>query len=144
MKVPSAYTIDESLSIALTRGWGIVTDRDLLAHVRALAVDPRLRPHFRQFVDYMDVTTADVTRTGIRQLAELNPFGAGARRAMAVGSDVVYGMARMYQAMSPGRDDEMEIFRDRDSAFEWLGVAAADRPGLLALLAQAPAIEASE
>ncbi|MFI5214687.1 MAG: hypothetical protein ACHQU8_09140 [Gemmatimonadales bacterium] len=142
--MPVAYTIDQSRSIVLTRGWGVAVDRDLHAHVRSLAADSRFRPHFKQFGDLRGVVKADITRLGIRQLSDLNPFGAGAKRAVVVGSDVVYGMARMYQVMRADRGDELEVFRDADLAFEWLGVPAADRGGLLALLAQAPPIPVPE
>ncbi|MFI5214341.1 MAG: hypothetical protein ACHQU8_07375 [Gemmatimonadales bacterium] len=142
--MPGAYTIDESRSIVLSRGWGVTTDRQLLAHVRALAADPRFRPRFNQFGDFRDTTRADISRAGIRQASELNPFGAGSRRAMVVGSDVVYGMIRMYQMTRSERGDELEVFRDADQAFEWIGIASADRAGLLALLAQAPPIPVLE
>jgi hypothetical protein len=144
MKMPAAYTIDEPRSLVLSRAWGAVTDGELLAHARTLAADPRFRPHFRQFSDFRDATRTDITRAGLRHHSSLNPFGPGARRAIVVGSDVVYGMARMYQVMRAEDGDELEIFRDAGQAFEWLGVPAADRAALLALLAQATAIEASE
>ncbi|MFI5281286.1 MAG: hypothetical protein ACHQU1_12390 [Gemmatimonadales bacterium] len=142
--MPAAYTIDESRSIVLSRAWGVVTDGDLFAHARTLAADPRFRPHFRHFSDFRDSTRTDITRTGLRHHSNLNPFGQGARRAIVVGSDVVYGMGRMYQVMRAEDGDELEVFRDADLAFDWLGIAAADRAALLALLAQAPAIDVGE
>ena len=142
--MPVAYVIDESRSMVLSRSWGVTGDRDILAHVRTLAADPKFRPHFRQFLDFRDTERADATRAGIRQVSDLNPFGVGAKRAVAVGSDVIYGMVRMYQVMRAERGDELEVFRVADQAFDWLGIAAADRSGLLALLAQAPPIRVPE
>ena len=37
------------------------------------------------------------TASTIREMVRLNPFGAGARRALVVTSDELFGMARMYQ-----------------------------------------------
>jgi hypothetical protein len=59
--MPGAYTINLALSLVLSRGWGVVTDRELLAHVRALTADPRFAPHFHQLADLRDVTDFEVT-----------------------------------------------------------------------------------
>ena len=56
--MPCGYTIDLARSLVLSRGWDLVTDRELLAHVRALTADPRFARDFRQLADLRDV--ADV------------------------------------------------------------------------------------
>ena len=137
--MPGAYTIDLARSLVLSRGWGVVTDRELLAHVRALTADPRFAPHFRQLADLRDVTDMQVTASTIREMVRLNPFWAGARRALVVTSDVVFGMARMYQILRDESPDELRIFRKVDDALQWLGIADAKEELLLAL-SQAPPI----
>ena len=117
------FTIDTSRRLVLSRGWGVLTDRELMVHVRALSADPRFRPDLHQLVDFVGVTDVKVTASGVREMTGLNPFGAGARRALTVSSDVAYGMARMYQIMRSDAADEVEVFRDIDSALEWLGLA---------------------
>ena len=114
--MPSAFTIDAARSLVLSRGWGVLTDRDLLAHARALAVDPRFRPHFSQLTDFRDATGVDVTTATVREMAELSPFGAGARRALVVPNDLIYGMARMFQMMRSGSPDQIDVFRELESA----------------------------
>jgi hypothetical protein len=116
-----------------------VTDRELLAHVRALTADPRFAPHFRQLADLRDVTDLQVAASIIREMVRLNPFGAGARRALVVTSDEVFGMARMYQLLTDESPDELQIFRKVDDALQWLGTADAKEELLLAL-SQAPPI----
>jgi len=137
--MPGAYTIDLARSLVLSRGWGVVTDRELLAHVRALTADPRFAPHFRQLADLRDGTDMQVTASTIREMVRLNPFWAGARRALVVTSDVVFGMARMYQLLRDESPDELQIFRKVDDALQWLGIADAKEELLLAL-SQAPPI----
>jgi hypothetical protein len=44
----------------------ILTDRELVAHARALASDPRFKPDFRQVVRFVDVTDMKVTSSGVR------------------------------------------------------------------------------
>jgi hypothetical protein len=75
-----------------------LTGRDIVAHARVLAADPHFETRFCQLADLREVTAMDVTTPGIRQLVGANPFGAGARRAVVVCDDVVYGMARMVRA----------------------------------------------
>ena len=83
--MPVGYTIDLARSLVLSRGWGVVTDREILAHARALTADPRFERSFHQLADLREVTDARVTDFANKQmLVRLNPFGAGARRAMVV------------------------------------------------------------
>jgi hypothetical protein len=131
--MPGAYTVDLTRSLVLSRGWGVLTDRELLAHVRALTIDSRFAPHFRQFVDLRDVTDVQFTASTIKEMVRLNPFGAGARRALVVTSDELFGMARMYQLMTDESPDELQIFRKADYALQWLGFAHAKKALLLAL-----------
>jgi hypothetical protein len=137
--MPGAYTINLALSLVLSRGWGVVTDRELLAHVRALTADPRFAPHFHQLADLRDVTDFEVTASTIREMAKLNRFGAGARRALVITSDEVFGMVRMYQLLTDESPDELKIFRKMDDALRWLWIADAKEELRLAL-SQAPPI----
>lgn len=137
--MPGAYTIDLPRSLVLSRGWGVLTDRELLAHVRALTTDSRFAPHFRQLADLRDVMEVKFTASTIREMVRLNPFGAGARRALVVTSDELFGMARMYQLLTDESPDELQIFRKMDDALQWLGIADAKEELLLALF-QAPPI----
>jgi hypothetical protein len=116
--MPCAYTIDLARSLVLSRGWGAVADRELLAHVRALTADPRFARNFHQLIDLRDVTDVQITASCIREMVRLNPFGAGARRAVVVTNDVVFGMARMYQILSDESPDELQIFRRMDNALQ--------------------------
>ena len=123
--MPCGYTIDLARSLVLTRGWGVVTDRDFLAHARALTADPRSARNFHQLADLRGITDAQLTSSGIRELVRLNPFGAGARRAVVVTNNVAFGMAPMYQILSDESPDELQIFRKMDNALQWLGIADA-------------------
>jgi hypothetical protein len=139
--MPLAYAIDSARCLVLSRAWGVLTDYDLLAHARAVAADPRFAPHFNQLGDLREVTEFQVSSATIWQAVRLNPFGAGARRAAVVGSDLVYAMARMYQMMRVHSLDEMEVFRELDQALHWLGLAEASTE-LLAALSNASPIRA--
>jgi hypothetical protein len=90
--------------------------------VRTLSADPRFAKNFCQLADLRDVTDIQVTAATIREMVRLNPFWAGARRAVVVTSDVVFGMARMYQILRDESPDALEIFRKMDGALQWLGI----------------------
>ena len=137
--MPGAYTIDLARSLVLSRGWGALTDRELLAHVRAVTVDPRFARNFHQLADTRDVTNVQITAATIREMIRLNPFVAGSRRALVVTNDVLFGMARMYQMLRGESPDELEIFRKMDDALQWLGLADAEAE-LLSALSKAPPI----
>jgi hypothetical protein len=137
--MPGSYTIDPARSLVLTRGWDLVMEREILAHVRALIADPRFARNFHQLIDLRDVTNVQFTASTVRELVRLNPFGAGARRAVVVTNDVVFGMARMYQILSDESPDELQIFRKMDDALQWLGIADA-KAELLSAVSQAPPI----
>lgn len=135
--MPGAYAIDVSRGLVLTRGWGTLTDDDLLGHVRAVAADPRFRPHFAQLADLLGVTSVAPTAAGIEELGLLNPFGEGSRRALVVQPGAAYGLSRMYQTVRSENRDELELFHDIDAAIRWLGLAES-KDELLRALARAP------
>lgn len=137
--MPCGYTIDLARSLVLSRGWDVVMEREILAHVRALIADPLFAGNFHQLLDLRDVTNVQFTASTVRELVRLNPFGAGARRAVVVTNDVVFGMARMYQILADESPDELQIFRKMDDALQWLWIADA-KAELLSALSQVPPI----
>jgi hypothetical protein len=136
--MPGGYTIDAARSLILSRAWDVLTGADLIRHARTLASDPGFKPDFNQLCDFRDVTEVRADAAAIRELAALNPFGSGARRALVVSTDVVFGMARMYQILTEPAPDVFEVFRDFDQALKWLGVTGAKAELLRALSATAP------
>lgn len=114
------YVVDIDRSLVLSRGLGILTDADLIAHVRALSTDAAFRGDMCQLADFSEVTRIAISSAGIRELGRLNPWRQGARRAAVVASDYAYGMARMYQIIREPSQDELEIFRRLDEALDWL------------------------
>jgi hypothetical protein len=135
--MPFGYTIDLSRRLVLSRGWGILTELEILRHVHLLTADPRFEPSMRQLADFRAVTDLELDADTIRQLASLSPFGAGSQRALLVGSDVAYGMARMFQIMREDSPDELNVFRGFSSALDWLGLAH-EEASILAQLETTP------
>jgi hypothetical protein len=119
--VPGAYTILPARSLVLTWAWGVLTDQELIDHARTLSADPRFGQDFAQLSDLREVTDLRVTSAGVRTLASINPFGAGARRALLTSADSAFGMARMYELMRDNASsDAVHVFRELETALQWL------------------------
>jgi len=120
--MPGSYWIEADRGLVFTRGWGVLTDDELLAHARTLRADPRFVPSYRQLVDFRDLSDVQVTSDGIILLARQNPFPPEARRAVVVPSDLVYGMTRMFQGRMEASSEQFGIFREIEPAYEWVGL----------------------
>jgi hypothetical protein len=122
--MPGMYTVDPERRLVLSRGWGVVTGEELLGHARTLAADPRFESSFRQLADLRDVTGLDFGLPTVREIARINPFGTGARRAIIIGNDLAYGVIQMYQMLRDRTTQEVFVFRELEPALEWLGLSA--------------------
>jgi len=120
--MPTSYRLDLVERVVWSRAWGLVRNEELTAHSRALRADPRFQPDFRQVQDLLSVERAEITAAGLRELASLNPFGKGARRAVVVGSDELFGLARMHELLRQPDRDELQVFREIGPALAWLGL----------------------
>ena len=117
--MPADNRIDRSERIVYSRAWGIVTDEDLADNRAALFADPAFEPGLAQFYDFTDVTEFKVSSMALLHLSLTSRFAPTARRAVAVSSDLVFGMARMYAILS-AREEVIQVVRDRPSAVQWL------------------------
>jgi hypothetical protein len=135
--MPGGYIIDEECGIVLSRGWCEVTGEQMHMHARALASDRRFAPQYRQLVDLRAVTRADLPATAVWSLADDSPFGPGSRRAIVVGSNMMFGMARMFEMLRDGHKEAFLVSRDIDDAIDWLDIGR-DRGAVLAALARVP------
>ena len=117
--MPAEYRIDRPRRTVYSRAWGILTDQDLIQNSAALYADPGFEAGLDQLYDFTEVTEVKVSSPVLLHLALSSRFAPTSRRAVAVSSDIAYGMARMYAILS-GREDTIQVFRDRPSAVQWL------------------------
>ena len=123
------YSIDPQRHLVLTVFDGDVSDADARAHVEALDADPQFDRKMSELVDLRGVTSTSVTSAGIRGAASAPVHALSARRAFVAPTDLLYGLARMYQGYwNQGYDDEVAIFRSVEPALQWLGMT--DPPAL--------------
>jgi len=121
--VPADYQIDRQRRVVLSRAWGVLRDEDLLERQDRLRDDPGFQPDMNELFDFRGVTDVAVTTRGVQQLADRNPFGAGSRRAFVVEQPAMYGVSRMFQAMTDRHPDELRVqFDAMDEARKWCGL----------------------
>jgi hypothetical protein len=119
--MPGSYSILSESKFVYSCAWGVLTDEELVAHAKALKVDPRFEPTFAQLADFTEVSDVKVTSACIQEMTLLNPFGAGARRVLIAPTPILYGLARMYELTKMKSDDEVMVVRDVAEALKWLG-----------------------
>jgi len=121
--MPIKHDIDLRNNMLLVRRWGHITTHDEGLACEERANDDRISPGMPVLVDCREVEPADSTET-VKYLADcvtsLASDLACGPVAIVVSSDVEYGMARMYMAYTELSHPNTEVFRDIESAREWL------------------------
>ena len=118
------YTIDRNAGLILTRASGTLTDAELLTFKRQLTSDPDFRPGMKELSDVRNVQRFEVTSHGITCLVGQDqadgPKILGHRLAIVATDDAIFGMARMYQALTEKTMQNVRVFRDVGQAKAWL------------------------
>jgi len=121
--------VDKARRIIISEATGALTDEDVLRYTEWVRSDPALR-EFDMLMDLRAVAKVEVTPEGLRESALLIPSASEAeeryRIAIVAGSDLVYGMARMYEMLREGAVGEVRIFRDMEEAKAWLWLQGGD------------------
>jgi len=123
-RMPIKYRIEVSLRTVFTTPFGAYTDQDARQHVEDLRNEPDFEADFDQLFDARGVTSVELTGACVREIASIRMFGEGSRRAFATGTDVAFGLTRMFEMLRDDSPDEIRIFRNIDDARRWLGLPA--------------------
>lgn len=118
--MPIIFEIDVARALVVTTVNGAVGEAEFLAHQARLLADERFSPSFDTMIEFRPGSAFNGSGEDIRNLAQSNPFGRESRRAYVVASDLNFGLARMAQEYGDMIGQEVELFRDRDAAFDWL------------------------
>lgn len=122
--MPVHSVVYKERQLVVTTGQGRITLDEMMANQDRLLNDPDFDPAFNQLLDATAVTAMDITVDDIRCAVRRRLFSPTSRRAFAVSSTFIYGMARMlqiYNELSQG-ETRVSIFGDRASALKWLGI----------------------
>jgi hypothetical protein len=100
----------------------VLTSEEIVTHYDALRADPDFDPTFSQLADLQDVTKFAVDAKTLRSEALLRTFHPSARRALVASSDIAFGLSRMYGSYAELAAQNLQVFRAKDEAEEWLGL----------------------
>ena len=122
--MPADFELIHGKRTVHSRGWGALTDADLLGHmarIAALFKTGVLDGDWAQIADFSDVDNMDgLSTTGIRRAAEDNPWPRYAVRAFVVATDEQFGLLRMYQALGNPKTDDVGITRSVAEAEDFI------------------------
>ena len=100
---------------------GFVTLDEALAFREQLLHDPDFDPTYSQLADLNAITGTDMTADQVRMVAEATIFLPGVRRALVGQSDLIFGLARMFEIVRSLRGEEnIRVFHTRAEALTWL------------------------
>jgi hypothetical protein len=119
--VPVEYEIDVARRLVRTRMWDELSDEDLRALDDRLQVDPRFVLSFRAICDLRSVTSITASVETLRFLAQRSLY-LPVRRALVVGKDIDFGIARLFEAYCEAEGGTVEVFRSIADAEAWLGL----------------------
>jgi hypothetical protein len=121
--MPITHRINSETGILCVTRSGSIETHDEENALRTRKNDPNIYPGIPVLADFREVTPADSTRvvqylasrvTRLASRLECGPLG------IVVSSDVEYGMARMFLALTERTHPQTKIFRDYDEAVSWL------------------------
>jgi hypothetical protein len=115
-----SYTIDRVRRLVVTRGRGVISNRDLDDLTSHIRVDPAFDANFRSLADLREVTAVTVDSMATAAAAALPLFNLGTRRAIVAPADVVYESARVFATYAERAGQEVRVFRELSEAEAWL------------------------
>jgi hypothetical protein len=116
------YEIDRGRGLVTTTAWDSLNGAQVLEHQLQLRSDADFDPDFYQFIDFARVTEIEMDLETVVKLSNINLFSQKSHRAFFAGSNLLaYGMCRMFIAFHGAVGaDQIQAFKDRDQAWQWL------------------------
>ena len=124
--MPLTYQIEKSRRLVFTTATGTLTSDELLNHQNTVLSDPDFDRSFSQLHDVRMADLAQIHPDCVQALALHVVPKRGARKAIVVASQMAHGLARMFERLREGTGEQIQIFRDFDSARTWLGGVPVD------------------
>lgn len=120
-----AFSIDTDTRRRVATFTGRIGDRELFDAYASLVNEPAYDPSLDDLIDLRAVTHMGVTGAGLHRLIAMydqrDSDGFRTRAAIVAPTDVLYGVARMFQALRGDETpEEIEVFRSMDDAMRWL------------------------
>jgi hypothetical protein len=125
--MPVRHAIDDERALLHTVFQGEFTDDDIRAHLAELRANPRFHRWMRELVDLREVNEVSVSSRLLSASAHWLLHAPEARRAALAPTDLLFGLARMYQThLSEIGASQFGVFRELEPALQWLGLRDED------------------
>ena len=121
--VPISYQIDRELALIRTRCRGDVRFAEVVDHFRELQSDPSLPARLDVLLDLTEMQSipeTDQLQSVAREVAHLKEKLEWGACAIVAGSDLLFGMSRIFHAFAESHFANANVFRDLDKAERWL------------------------
>ncbi|MBC8198621.1 MAG: STAS/SEC14 domain-containing protein [Desulfobacteraceae bacterium] len=123
--MPISIHYDPGQNVLHSKATGVISFKDIMAYYSKIErLD--LKPGYSVLADYTEGST-DLKYNDIARMVEkrrsISLKSGMLKIAVVAKSDVVFGMARMYQAIIGEEHFEVNVFRDRGEALRWLGIS---------------------
>jgi hypothetical protein len=127
--MPIDIRVDSTEHVRYSLVTGVVTDADMIEAYERVVEDPDFDPTLNVLADTRGIERVEITAGNIRKLAERRAQNerlvrGQARVAVVVASDVVFGLARMYEAYrdQQGGAKPFLVCRTMEEARQWLAL----------------------
>ena len=120
------FQIDPEQQLVHLRMTGTLTNQDAFDLLAELRQHPDFKPHFKELADLRRLERNEVTGDALVQLARDSVYDTDVRRAIVVGNDTDYGLARLYRLLAQNNPEVIELFWSMKEAREWLGLPPED------------------
>ena len=121
--MPIEHHVDKESGIMHVRRWGEIRTHDEEAALKRRNEDPCVVANIPVIVDCREVDppdTTEVVKYLARRVTDLAADLSCGPVAIVVRSDVEYGMARMYIALTELKHPDTMVFRSYDNALKWV------------------------
>ncbi len=128
--MPAHHVIDNRNKLIVTTWDGDVVDIDLIEALTKYQQDIQGHPQYlgyNEIVDFSEVGKIKVTTEGIKNIGRIasttDQNGIDRKLAFIVGSDLAFGLARMYEVyrgFTRKTNKEVRTFKNKHDAYEWV------------------------
>jgi hypothetical protein len=128
MIMPISIRYDPNQNVLYSDATGEISLEDIMSYYSEIErMD--LKPQYSVLADYSgasaDINYDDVTNMASRRQSISQKAGA-IKIAVVSKNDLAFGLGRMYQSLIDNENIEVNVFRDRGKAEQWLGIKDID------------------
>ncbi len=124
--MPLKYKIIPELKIVYVRGTEKVTTDDIMTEGARMFAENEWANGFNILCDYREITDFNLKTEDIEKIVDQDKNNEllfdKSKCAIVAGSDLIFGISRMWEILSEDNKIMTMIFRNIEDALKWLGI----------------------